>query len=163
MYSLIPLVGMLVPISFFVLIGVLVWIGARHRLKVATLQANMVARVVDKLATNQASIAFLESEAGKQLLEAVTTKRSSANPYNRILGAVRAGVIFSMLGLGLLVFHDQTGIQHYGPFALGIMILALGVGFLIAAWLSHRLSKSWGLLNGQRSDANASAKPTHSA
>ena len=31
MYSLIPLVGMLVPISFFVLIGVLVWIGARHR------------------------------------------------------------------------------------------------------------------------------------
>lgn len=163
MYELIPIVGMLIPITFFFLVGVLVWIGARYRLKVATLQANMVARVVDKLATNQASIAFLESEAGKQLLEAVTTKRSNANPYNRILGAVRAGVIFLMLGLGLLLFHDQTGIQHWGPFALGILIVALGVGFLMAAWLSHRLSKSWGLLNDERSNANASAKPTHTA
>jgi predicted small integral membrane protein len=158
MYELIPIVGMLVPITFFALIGVIVWIGSRTRVKVAALQANTIARVVDKLATNPESIGFLESEAGKQLLETITTKRSNANPYNRILGAVRVGVVFTMLGLGMLLFHEATGIQHYGLPALGILLCSLGLGFMIAAWLTHRLSKSWGLLDGRRSDAAAASQ-----
>ena len=40
MSAFVPIFGMLIPITFFVLVAIIVWIGSRTRVKVAALQAN---------------------------------------------------------------------------------------------------------------------------
>lgn len=137
----------LVPIGFFALVGLLVWIVTSARLKAATVQANTVGRLIDKLGTSQEVMAYLESETGKKLIDSLTTTRFGANPYSRILGAASTGIVFSVLGLGLmaLAMWFPGADEAIGG---GIMALALGIAFLIAAGLSYRLSKSWGLLDG---------------
>ena len=43
--------------------------------------------------------------------------------------------------------HDSLGMIF-----IGTLSLALGIGFLVSAAVSTRLSRTWGLLNGHQTD-----------
>jgi hypothetical protein len=47
------------------------------------------------------------------------------------------------LALGFMYPMNRTG--AHPAIVLGALVLALGVGFLISAGISYRLSKAWGL------------------
>ena len=140
----------LVPIAGIAMIVAVVWIISSARVKSAQIQSETVGRLVDKLGSGQEAMAYLESESGQKLLEVLT--KGPGSPHTRILGAAIAGVVLSTLGLGLLIAGDT----HVGNHALGggIVILALGIGFLLAAGLSYKLSKSWGLVSGKDAAPN---------
>ena len=71
------LVQILISLEIFTMTAFIVWIELRTRLKVAVLHAETLQKLFDKLATTQESMAFLASEPGKRLLEAVATPRRS--------------------------------------------------------------------------------------
>ena len=142
-------------VALFAFLGFVFWIRNRARLVEADRRAQIASKLLDNLGSNQEAMAFLESESGRRLLDAVSSSRR--NPYSRILGAATTGTILCVAGIGLLllyaVFPDDDEALGFG-----IMALALGLGFLISAGVSHRLSKSWGLING--TEAAASDAPS---
>jgi len=138
-----PLAVSLMFVVLWAVIGFAVWVSARERGRRADLQADTVRRLIDKLGTGQEAMAYLESESGRKLLDSISTP-PRANPYRRILTAVTVGAVLCCLGGGFLilniVFPEEEMIRG------AVVMLALGAGFLIAAGVSYRLSKSWGLL-----------------
>jgi hypothetical protein len=108
------------------------------------------ARLLDRFATSQELIAFLEGESGRRYFEALESDLK--DPLSRILNGIQAGVVLILLGGSLLaVKSGQTGQTARNALEiLGIPGIALGAGFLISAVISHRLCKSWGLLGKDR-------------
>ena len=136
---------MMIPVFMFPMIGYIVYISLvnSRRLKMARMQAEVHGKLLDKFGSSQELVQYLESDAGKAFLEPPAAVQVS--PYRRILGSVQAGIILSLVGGVLLLMRDQEGIQ--GAVVGGGLLLALGLGFLISAGVSFRLSKAWGLLD----------------
>ena len=117
-----------------------------RRFKIARLQADVQARLVEKFGTTQDLLAYVQTDAGKQFLEALSVERTS--PYWRIIGAVQAGIVMFLFGLALLFLRGRVSGADEGFLVFGTIFVTLGVGFAISSAVSYSLSKSFGLLNG---------------
>lgn len=133
--------------SLCTLTGWIVWVvstNVRRRQATEKLAA-LHSKLLDRCANSDELMRYLESDAGRRFLE--YTAIESSNPTGRIISAIQAGFIFSLLGVaGLIV---RQAIEFDGRqvlLVLGSGALAIGVGFLISALASYLLSKSWGLL-----------------
>jgi hypothetical protein len=137
---------LLVPAAILTVIW-MVWMVATtvRRRRAAQIQAELHGKLLDKLGSSQELLAYLETEAGQRMVQAVGDQ---ADPAGRILNAMHVGVVLLMLGLGLVIlFISLPGERVDVLLGLGIVSLSLGVGFLISSLLSYIFSKSWGLLN----------------
>jgi hypothetical protein len=108
-------------------------------------------KLIEKLASGQDLTAYMESDAGKRLLEwtpppVETSRRGLPMPAGRILWSIQAGLILSLVGVGLLLIRDRIpdGVQPLLVF--GTLGLTIGAGFLISALISYALSKHLGLM-----------------
>lgn len=122
-----------------------------RRLKVARIQSEVHSRLIDKVGSSQEFLTFLDSDSGKQLVASIGIEQPSRNPYNRVLASVQAGVILVCVSIALLFLGVTYADVAEGFKIVGGLGLALGIGFLISAGLSYRLSKSFGLLDRERS------------
>ncbi|MCK5376889.1 MAG: hypothetical protein KAJ97_07400, partial [Acidobacteria bacterium] len=70
-----------------------------------------------------------------------------ANPFNRILSALQAGTVLSLLSVGFLFLRGMIpeGAQAFS--VVGVLGLCLGLGFLASSAAAYLFSKSWGLLD----------------
>ena len=121
----------------------------RRTLKLANMQMQTQNRLIDKFDNVEDLQAYLESDAGSQMIQATPLEKST--PYGRILGSIQAGVILSLGGLAIFLMSNYVPGQEGEDFAmmfLGTLGIAIGVGFLISAGAAFWLSKSWGLING---------------
>jgi hypothetical protein len=62
-----------------------------------------------------------------------------------VLGSIQKGVIILLVGLTLV------GIGLYSEkavTAVGALLAAVGLGFLVSAAITHHLSRRWGLIDG---------------
>jgi hypothetical protein len=86
----------------------------------------------------------METEPGKRFLEAapipVGIDRGQPMPGGvaRILGPLQIGIVLTLLGLGLFLIHPLR--------MIGIVAVTLGLGFIISAIVSWRISERLGLL-----------------
>ena len=135
----------LTPLALFVMVGIVVWIISRENSHKDDLQAETARRLIDKLDTGQEAMTYLDSESGRKLLDTISTPAPRADPRRRIIAALSVGAVFCCLGVGLLILSALYPDDDTLSFA--VMVLALGSGFLAAAGVSYRLSKSWGLLD----------------
>jgi len=117
-----------------------------RRFKIAKLQADVQNRLIDKFGTTQDLLAYVQTDAGKQILESLSVERTS--PFSRIIGAVQAGIIMFLFGLALLFLRGKLSGAEEGFLMFGTIFVTLGIGFAISAAASYSLSKSFGLLNG---------------
>ena len=117
-----------------------------RRFKIAKLQADVQARLLEKFGTSQDLLAYVQTDAGKQLLDSLTVERTS--PYWRIIGAIQAGIIMFLFGGALLFLRGRVSGAQEGFLVFGTIFVTLGIGFAISAGVSYSLSKSFGLLNG---------------
>jgi len=107
------------------------------------MQQELHAVLVGKVASGQDSGADLQSDAVRRWLES----RGWTNPVGRILGSLQAGVVLLLLAVGLFVARVQMGGNGFTPLlALGTLGMALGVGFIVSALISYRLSQHLGLI-----------------
>jgi hypothetical protein len=108
-------------------------------------------KLIEKFASGQELTAYMESDAGRRLLEWApppfeNSRRGVPMPAGRILWSVQAGLILSLVGIGLLLIRNRIsdGVQELLVF--GTLGLTIGVGFIVSALISYGLSKHLGLI-----------------
>jgi hypothetical protein len=146
MDNLAPVLG----VTAFMLVFAWMFRGMLHAARHSRLikaQAELQSRLLDKLGGSEEMIRYLESGAGRQLLEAPPAERS--RPYGRVLASLQAGTILILAGAAFLFLRGQLPDEAEGFVVLGALGLALGVGFLVSGALAFYLSRSWGLIDGR--------------
>lgn len=133
--------------GLFTVIGWVTWVASnnRRRLAAAKTQAEMQAKLLDKLSSSQDLAEFLKTEPGQRLFDSAGME--PANPYRRILGSIQAGLILTLLGISMFFVSGKLADAEQGLTLTGTMATAVGVGFLLSSGISYTLSKSWGLFN----------------
>jgi hypothetical protein len=132
--------------------GWCVWVIAVNirRSRTGKQLAEIHSRLLDRFAGNQELIAFLEGESGRRYFDALEC--DVRDPLSRILNGIQLGVVLVLLGISLIVVrssqHDEFA--RNALLLIGVPGIALGIGFLVSAAISHRLTKSWGLLDRNR-------------
>ncbi len=110
-------------------------------------QAAVQKQIFAHIDSTEALLTLAASDSGRLFLESLTLEAPEpTSPHRRILNGIQAGVVLSTFGLALMYLHhlkvsDRAELLIFGTGALGI-----GVGFLIAAFVSLWLSRSLGLL-----------------
>ena len=150
MHDLVPIVAIVMVFGGAVAVFWVVFSTIR-RLKVARVQSEVHSKLIDKVGSSQEFLTFLETDSGKKLVASIGIEQPSRNPYNRILASVQAGVILVCVSIALLIIGINFPDVAEGFKILGGLGLALGIGFLISAGLSYRLSKSFGLFDRESS------------
>lgn len=143
------------------LLGVVAWIlrslmDHQRWKRALRVQADMHAKVLERLSATEDVLTYTQTPAGRHFLESgaplAPATPALAAPVNRILWSVHMGTVIVVLGIGILVCVG--GIDGNGEMAdvksllamLGAVGLSIGVGFLISAAVSYRLSRRLGLL-----------------
>jgi len=114
-------------------------------------QSALNTKLIDRFASSEELLAYLQSPAGKSLTEMPALPQSSAPrsmsaPLGRIFWSMQAGIVLGALGIGaILVSHRFEEIGEV-IFAQGAVILAIGIGFVASAAVSFFLSKRLGLV-----------------
>ncbi|MCP4899548.1 MAG: hypothetical protein GY906_21490 [bacterium] len=139
---------MIIMPVMFAAIAYMIRIGQEHkRLKqLAEYQYNLHRELLDKFGSSQEMLEYLESDAGKKILELAPAEK--IRPHARILSSIQAGIVVGLAG-GAFYFMRNLIEEAYESFTfMGVLGIALGLGFVISAVVAFALSKSWGLING---------------
>jgi hypothetical protein len=144
--------------------GALLWLirillENRRWTRLFRLQSEIHSKLIDRFASNQELLSYMETEPGKRFLEAapipIAFERDQRLPggLTRILGPLQIGIVMTLLGTGLLILeHKLSDRQHglsdlAGPLLVfGMVALMSGLGFIISAIVAWRISERLGLM-----------------
>jgi hypothetical protein len=149
--------GLLIFSVFLVVTGILSWlvrtlVEYRRWLRLSRIQTEVHTKLLDRLTSNEDLLAYMQSSAGRKFLESAPIPvhvgpRSMSAPVGRILLSVQAGVVLAAGGFGLLYVSGRV-IEDVAPaiFAMGVLAVAFGAGFVASAGIAYLLSQRLGLL-----------------
>jgi hypothetical protein len=125
--------------------------------RVAGIQTEMHSKLLEKMASSQELLAYMDTEAGKRFLESspfeVEHKTSPTFPYGRILLSAQAGMVILFVGVALVWLQNQLPDAAQPLLVFGTLGMALGVGLLFSAGLAYSLSKHFGLTPSSQREA----------
>ena len=162
----------LVFLGVMAVLGVVGWVlkmlvDHRRWLRISKVQTEAHTKLLDRLASNEDLMAYIQTSAGKRFLESAPTIASPPQtptaPLGRILFSVQIGTVAALIGIGLLFLSRRLGadsaseLYEFGPvfFMFGIVVLSAGAGFIISAAVSYVLSKQLGLFASSPGSSNA--------
>jgi hypothetical protein len=151
------LAGLAVFLGFGMAVGLVTWlirtwIDYRRWSRLAKVQTDVHTKLLDRFTGNEDLLAYIQSPAGSKFLESspITLDagpRSVAAPLGRILWSVQAGLVLAAAGIGLRFVSGQVGGDASQPLqVLGVLGIALGLGFVISAIISFVISQRLGLI-----------------
>jgi hypothetical protein len=126
----------------------------RRWLRASKVQSEVHTKLMDRFTANEDLLAYIQTPVGRRFLEsgplpveAPSQARPVGAPYMRILWSVQTGLVLAAAGFGLLFVSGRV-IQEVSEvfFAVGVLALAVGVGFVVSAAASLLLSQRLGLL-----------------
>lgn len=157
-------------VPFLVFVGVtlaLLWIlrtvlDNRRWYRIVRVQTDTHAKLLDRFASSQEMLAYVQSDAGKKFLETPIfegqRKQMSSLPFSRILWSMQIGIIAAIFGAGILFLRGRVSPDaDMGFQVFGTLVLTLGVGFIVSGGVSYGLAKHFGLLE-QRNRPAASER-----
>ena len=130
------LTGVLVPLGFFTLIGLIIWMQVRRSQARTKAQLELQKQLLDKFTSGREFGEFLESKGGQQFLE--NALRPSAPPLGSSVRSIRTGTFLAVFGLGLLMLSWM----RHGFLVAGAVLLVLGAGFLSREWFRTGFPRS---------------------
>ena len=117
-------------------------------------QTELNTKLIDRFSSREELLAYLQSPAGKTLIEPASLPQASPRPMpmnaplSRIFWSLQSGIVVGALGIGLMIVGSNVdnveGQQVLRGF--GIVLLLIGVGFSISAAVSFFLSQRLGLV-----------------
>src|SRR5688572_4041403 len=149
--------------AMFVIIGIAIVSGGilwlirsvleyRRWNRTSKVQADVHTKLMDRFTSNEDLLAYIQTPVGRRFLESAplpveAPARPVGAPFTRILWSIQAGLVLGAAGLGLLFVSGRV-IQEVSEvfFAVGVLALAVGVGFVVSAAASLLLSQRLGLL-----------------
>lgn len=135
----------------------LVWliktlVDHRRWSRISKIQTEVHNKVLDRMQSNEDLLAYIQTPAGKRFLESapipIESPRSIGAPLGRILWSAQAGAVLTVLGIGIMLVSQNTLEEVAPPLAaMGAIVMALGIGFLVSSGLAFILTRRFGLLN----------------
>ena len=129
-------------VAIFGVIGVfgggvaVVWIIARAFTQRSRTRKEELDKLLDKFDTADEFVRFAETPAGARVVDAITKGREESAP--RSAKSVHRGLIALFLGLGFLAGALTF---EYDMIMVAWILIALGAGFLISAYVTNRLQE----------------------
>jgi hypothetical protein len=120
--------------------------------RLSKIQTEVHNKVLDRMQSNEDLLAYIQTPAGRRFLESapipVDAPRAIGAPLGRILWSAQAGAVLTVLGGGIEIVA-QNSLEEVAPplAAMGAVVIALGIGFLVSALLAYLLTRRFGLLN----------------
>jgi hypothetical protein len=138
---------------------VVIWIistlvNYRRWYRTSKVQTEVHTKLLERFSSNEDLMAYMQTPAGRRFLESAPLPldgpaRSVGAPLSRILWSLQAGVVLAVASLGVLFVSNRVVEEIAQPlFAIGVLVLAIGTGFVVSAGASFVLSKRLGLLDG---------------
>jgi len=124
--------------------------------RVSRVQAEVHSKLLDRFASNEDLLKYVQTESGKRFLESspslpVEQGRPVSAPIGRILWSVQVGLVVAAFGVGLKLvgwtITDKGAAEAMAGF--GVLSLAIGMGFVASAAASYLLSRRLGLWETQ--------------
>ena len=148
-------------------LGVVVWlvravIQHRRWLKASQVQADVHTKLMERMTTNEELLAYVQSPAGRRFLEAAPIQAEAdaprlGAPVGPIIWSMMAGIVLATVGVGFRLRRRYIGNDAQQAFiVVGVIILALGVGFILASVMAYLVSSRLGLFP-QRPHAESSS------
>jgi hypothetical protein len=120
--------------------------------RVSRVQVETHSKLLDRMSNNEDLRVYMESKAGRQFLESAPIALDGktapiAAPINRILWSMQAGVVALALGIALQFVSRGVVDDIAQPLrVLGVLVTAIGAGFVVSAGLSYGISTRLGLI-----------------
>jgi len=151
------LAGLAALAGFGMGIGLVVWlirtlVDYRRWNRLAKVQTEVHTKLLDRFTANNDLLAYIQSPAGSKFLQSSPIMldagpRSVGAPLGRILWSIQGGVVLMAGGIGLQVVSARVADDASQPLhALGVLGIALGLGFLVSAIISFVISQRLGLI-----------------
>lgn len=145
-------------------VGAVAWLikqiaDYRRWLRLSKVQYEVHTKLMDRLASTEDLLAYIQTPAGRRFLElapipvdAGEPARTIAAPYSRMLWSVQAGIVATLGGVALLAVGKRQSIEAIGaPIeSIGIVVIAVGLGFVLSAFAAWFLSQRLGLLDSRQ-------------
>ncbi len=161
--------GGLAALSVFAVVtATLIWlvktvIDYRRWNRLSKVQTEVHTKLLDRFTANDDLLAYIQTPPGRKFLESAPIPlheeaRSIGAPLSRILWSVQAGVVLALLGLGLLFVSGRIVDDiAQGVFVIGVLVIALGLGFIASAAVAYGISRRMGLLDRPAASAQEHA------
>jgi hypothetical protein len=131
-----PLLGMLLSFAMVVFIVLIVTRARQRRLE---LQTELQSKLIEKFGSSVELVNFLQSPVGRQFVNGVQTG-NIVRMQDRILAGYRSAIVLSFLGLAFIALWIIMG--SVGLAWPGVLLLALGLGYLFATLATQHLTSS---------------------
>jgi hypothetical protein len=131
-------------------------IDQRRWHRAARMQMEMQNKLIDRFSGNDELLAYMQSPTGRGLIDLQTSALGSGiaprmmdAPLGRIFWSLQAGIVLAAAGAGLLLVGARVTFDELGQplFGMGILALAVGVGFIVSAGASYLISHRLGLVS----------------
>jgi hypothetical protein len=150
--------GFAILVVFSTVTLALLWIvktliDHRRWYRTSKVQTEVHTKLLDRFSSNEDLMAYMQTPSGRRFLESAPLPiegptRAMAAPLSRILWSLQAGLVLATGAVGVLFVSGRVIEEIAQPlFALGVLVLALGVGFIVSAGASFLLSRRLGLLD----------------
>jgi hypothetical protein len=148
---------LMIVLNFGMAVALLGWlirtlVDYRRWNRLTSTQTEFHTKLVDRFTANNDLLAYVQSPAGARFLQSTpisldAAPRSMGAPLGRILWSVQGGIVLIAGGIGLWVVGARIGDDASQPLqALGVIAIALGVGFAVSAAISFLISRRLGLI-----------------
>lgn len=145
-------------------IGVVVWlvravIQHRRWLRQSKVQSDVHTKLMDRMTTNDELLAYIQSPAGRRFLESAPAQHEAESPrlgapVGPIIWSMMAGIVLATVGIGFrLAAQSVTEEARQAFTVVGVIILALGAGFIISSVMAYLVSNRLGLFPQRTSPA----------
>jgi hypothetical protein len=148
---------LMIVLNFGMGVGLIGWlirtlVDYRRWNRLTSAQTEFHTKLVDRFTANNDLLSYVQSPAGARFLQSTpvaldAAPRSMGAPLGRILWSVQGGVVLIAAGIGLWIVGARIGGDASQPLqGLGVIAIALGVGFAVSAALSFLISRRLGLI-----------------
>lgn len=142
-----PLGSVLIPIAFFAMITVVVWLGTVNRRRDTDRRAELIRQLIDKFSTGEAFAQAIQSPEGSRLADALSL--SSERPKRAWVGLFVPGSILTALGLGFVGLSLMMDDVYRIP---AVVIGSVGVALLVSSYVAWRVDRDETDASGEGDD-----------
>jgi hypothetical protein len=142
---------------FAAVVGSLLWLVRillqnRRWGRVFRLQSEVHSKLLDRFATSEELLRYMSTESGRRFLEAapipIEFEHDQRLPggLGRVLAPLQIGIVLTLLGGGLLALQHSLPDISSVLLVFGIVTMMPGIGFIISAVITWRISAQLGLM-----------------
>ena len=155
--------GFMIIFFFSACLGGVIWIirtAIQHRrwTRLSKVQTDVHNKLLDRFTANDELLAYIQTPAGRRFLESapipLESPRAVSAPLGRILWSLQIGAVLTVAGIGIEIVASEAIAEVAQPIAaIGIFVIAIGVGFLVSSLLAYGVSRRLGLLSPAATEA----------